>query len=46
MGRKHLQTAHAILGISVAVGCLLVGIVGSVFLHPDFGIDTNNKTIR
>jgi len=34
------------LGISVFVMCFGLGMVGSVALHPDFGIAKTNKTIR
>jgi hypothetical protein len=28
------------------VGCTMAGIAGGLFLHPDFGIDNQNGTIR
>lgn len=46
MERPHITTKHATAGIIVIVMCLTLGMVGTVFLHPDFGIDKNNKVIR
>jgi hypothetical protein len=46
LGYKHLQTPHAIAGTSIFVSCIMIGMAGGVFLHPDFGIDKTNKTIR
>jgi hypothetical protein len=46
MGYGHLKTNHAIAGISVFLGCIMIGMAGGIFLHPDFGIDKTNKTIR
>lgn len=46
MGKPHFATYHAIGGMTCLVGASLVGAVGSIFLHPDFGIDKTNKTIR
>jgi hypothetical protein len=46
LGKKHLQTPHAIAGMSIFVSCIMIGMVGGVFLHPDFGMDKTNKTIR
>lgn len=45
-GWPHLQSAHAMFGVGVMVSCIGLGLVGSIVLHPDFGIDTGNKTIR
>ena len=28
------------------VNCILLGMAGGIFLHPDFGIDNTNTTIR
>ena len=32
--------------MSIFVSCIIIGMAGGVFLHPDFGIDKTNKTIR
>lgn len=45
-GYKHLQSNHAVFGTGVVLSCVGLGIAGSVFLHPDFGIDKTNKLIR
>ncbi|KAL3800840.1 hypothetical protein HJC23_001677 [Cyclotella cryptica] len=46
MGKDHFTTLHSWAGLSVLVGCTMAGIAGGVFLHPDFGIDKQNGTIR
>ena len=46
MGRPHLTSYHSWAGISAAVSSLGLGLVGSIVLHPDFGVDKTNKTIR
>jgi hypothetical protein len=46
MGRPHLTSWHSWAGISAAISALGIGLVGSIVLHPDFGIDKTNKTIR
>lgn len=46
MGRPHLTSWHSWVGISAAVSGLGLGLVGSIVLHPDFGMDKTNKTIR
>ena len=46
MGRPHLTSWHSWVGIAAAVLALGLGLVGSIVLHPDFGIDKTNKTIR
>ena len=33
-------------GIGSLVGCVLPALAGAVFLHPDFGIDKQNKLYR
>lgn len=33
-------------GLAVLIGCTMVGLVGGIVLHPDFGIDKQNGTIR
>lgn len=45
-GYGHLQTSHSLLGASVLASCISLGMAGGVFLHPDFGFDKTNKTIR
>jgi len=46
LGKHHLTTTHALAGITTMAGCTMASISGGVFLHPDFGIDKTNKTIR
>ncbi|CAB9500063.1 b561 domain-containing protein 2 [Seminavis robusta] len=46
MGRPHLTSWHSWIGIAAAVNALCLGLVGSIVLHPDFGVDKTNKTIR
>ena len=46
MGRPHLTSWHSLFGFCAAVSSIGLGMVGSVVLHPDFGIDKTNKTIR
>jgi len=46
MGKDHLTTNHALAGIVTVSGCIGAMFAGGVFLHPDFGIDKTNKTIR
>jgi hypothetical protein len=45
-GYPHLHTAHGKIGLVVLTACLGLGAVGSLFLHPDYGVDKTNKTIR
>jgi len=45
-GYSHLKTAHSRFGLAVFVSCVGLGLVGSIVLHPDFGIDKANQTIR
>ena len=45
-GAPHLTSQHAVGGTAVMVSMFLVAIAGGVFLHPDFGIDKRNRTIR
>ena len=33
-------------GLAAVCGCILPAIAGAVFLHPDFGIDKQNKLYR
>jgi len=46
MGKDHFTTLHSWAGLAVLIGCTLAGLAGGIFLHPDFGIDKQNKTIR
>lgn len=46
LGKAHLLTMHGKLGCTVLISYLLVGLVGGVFLHPDFGVWRNNQNIR
>jgi Eukaryotic cytochrome b561 len=45
-GYSHLKSTHAWCGVGVVVTFVLLGLAGSIFLHPDFGIDKNNQLIR
>ena len=46
MGKPHFTTWHSWTGLSAFGGCIGLGLVGGVVLHPDFGLDTTNKQIR
>ena len=46
MGKSHFTTVHSWTGLASLGGCVLPGIAGAVFLHPDFGIDKQNKLYR
>ena len=35
-----------IAGLSAVGGCIMTGLAGGVLLHPDFGIDKQNKLVR
>jgi len=45
-GKMHLATLHGKIGAAVLVSYFLVGIVGAVALHPDFGFMKSNQMIR
>lgn len=34
------------VGLGVVISSVSLGLAGSIFLHPDFGVDKQNKTIR
>eukprot|EP00934_Nitzschia_sp_Nitz4_P005246 Nitzschia sp. Nitz4//scaffold65_size103378//64351//65120//NITZ4_004472-RA/size103378-snap-gene-0.14-mRNA-1//-1//CDS//3329556258//5236//frame0 len=44
--KPHFTSPHGKMGVAVVVGGLGAGLVGAVMLHPDFGMDKTNKTIR
>ena len=46
MGKPHFTSVHSWTGLASLGGCVLPGIAGAVFLHPDFGIDKQNKLYR
>ena len=46
MERPHFTTYHGQLGLALVVSSMGAGTVGAVFLHPDFGMDNTNQTIR
>ena len=46
IGKDHVTTTHAIFGIVTVACCVMAMMAGGVFLHPDFGFDKTNKTIR
>lgn len=43
---QHLNASHAWMGLATMLCSFLPAIAGSVFLHPDFGIDKTNKLYR
>ena len=45
-GKEHFTSYHGKIGITVMSCTLLPLMAGAVMLHPDFGIDKTNKTIR
>lgn len=45
-GYGHLKSQHSIAGAGVMCSCVALGMAGGVFLHPDFGVDNTNTTIR
>jgi uncharacterized membrane protein len=45
-GFEHLKTPHSRIGAFVVLNCVALGLAGGIFLHPDFGVDKTNKTIR
>ena len=45
-GYAHLKTYHGWCGAAVMVSTVGLGLAGGIFLHPDFGVDKTNKTIR
>ena len=44
--RPHFTSYHGKAGVGLVVGAIGAMMVGGVFLHPDFGVDKTNKTIR
>ena len=45
-GKNHFTSSHSKAGLFTIIGSLMIGLVGGVFLNPDFGIAKTNKTIR
>jgi hypothetical protein len=45
-GRPHFTSNHGLTGVAVLIMMFCLGAAGGTFLHPDFGIDQNNATIR
>lgn len=45
-GYQHLKSTHAQVGLGVVLVHISLGMAGGIFLHPDFGMDKTNKTIR
>mmetsp|Transcript_12053 Transcript_12053/g.14945 ORF Transcript_12053/g.14945 Transcript_12053/m.14945 type:complete len:223 (-) Transcript_12053:1626-2294(-) len=45
-GKEHLSSTHAIFGVVTMAGVIMVMLAGGIFLHPDFGVDKTNSTIR
>eukprot|EP00339_Tiarina_fusa_P025198 CAMPEP_0117065278 /NCGR_PEP_ID=MMETSP0472-20121206/45630_1 /TAXON_ID=693140 ORGANISM="Tiarina fusus, Strain LIS" /NCGR_SAMPLE_ID=MMETSP0472 /ASSEMBLY_ACC=CAM_ASM_000603 /LENGTH=164 /DNA_ID=CAMNT_0004785831 /DNA_START=41 /DNA_END=532 /DNA_ORIENTATION=- len=46
MERPHFTSYHGIAGLALVLSSVGAGMVGGVFLHPDFGIDKTNQTVR
>jgi hypothetical protein len=46
LGKEHITTTHGLAGLITMTGALMVSLAGGIFLHPDFGADKTNKTIR
>jgi len=44
--KAHFTTPHGRIGISIMASTLVPLLAGAVVLHPDFGIDKGNKTVR
>ena len=45
-GAPHYTSTHGKVGLALMLTCVGLGMAGGVFLHPDFGMDKTNKTIR
>jgi hypothetical protein len=45
-GFEHLKTPHAKMGAMLTISTIGLGMAGGIFLHPDFGMDRTNPTIR
>lgn len=45
-GYPHFTTYHGQAGLALIVSAIGAGMAGGVFLHPDFGMDKTNQTIR
>lgn len=45
-GKSHFTSYHGKIGITVMTCTLAPLLAGAIALHPDFGIDKTNKTIR
>ena len=46
LGKAHFQTTHGKVGLSIMVLMMAPLAAGLIALHPDFGVDKTNKTIR
>jgi hypothetical protein len=44
--KEHYTSNHGKMGLAVVLGCVGLGMVGGIVLHPDFGIDKTNGLIR
>jgi hypothetical protein len=44
--RPHFTSYHGKAGLGLLLASLGAGMAGGIFLHPDFGFDKTNKTIR
>ena len=45
-GRDHFASYHSQAGLAILLSLIGPAIAGTVFLHPDFGIDKTNKLYR
>mmetsp|Transcript_10193 Transcript_10193/g.27952 ORF Transcript_10193/g.27952 Transcript_10193/m.27952 type:complete len:194 (-) Transcript_10193:2258-2839(-) len=45
-GAPHFTSYHGKAGLALVVASIGAGMAGGIFLHPDFGIDKTNKTVR
>jgi hypothetical protein len=45
-GADHFTSNHGKAGLACVVCSIGAGMAGSIFLHPDFGMDKTNKQIR
>lgn len=45
-GKEHFTSTHGQAGLLVVLMSIGAGLVGGIFLHPDFGAAKTNKQIR
>lgn len=44
--RPHFTSYHGKIGLLLVISSVAVGLIGAIFLHPDFGMDKTNQKIR